>query len=201
MPRTGRQREFDEERAIDALVDVFWQVGFEAASMQDLVDATGVQRSSLYATFGDKQRLYVLALARYRDAALAHIARLDDGREVLPVLRDILLDGIRNAEDHPGRGCFVGRAIGERLPGDEAAAELVREVLAVDEATIGHALARGQAAGELAADFDPAAQARHLLVVMHGLRLLAAAEPEPRRLDDAVDAALAGLRPVGADRA
>ena len=61
----ARPREFDEERVKEALMKIFWQKGYEATSMQDLVDATGLLKGSLYGAFGDKQALYMIALAHY----------------------------------------------------------------------------------------------------------------------------------------
>ena len=61
----ARPREFDEEEVIDKAVEVFWAKGYEATSMQDLIDAMGIQRGSLYGTFGGKQNLFLKSLKRY----------------------------------------------------------------------------------------------------------------------------------------
>ena len=61
----ARPREFDEDRVKDALMNVFWEKGYEATSMQDLVAATGLLKGSLYGAFGDKQALYLAALEHY----------------------------------------------------------------------------------------------------------------------------------------
>jgi TetR/AcrR family transcriptional repressor of nem operon len=61
----ARPREFDEDRVLDALTNVFWEKGYEATSMQDLVKATGLLKGSLYGAFGDKKVLYMKALAHY----------------------------------------------------------------------------------------------------------------------------------------
>ena len=61
----ARPREFDEARVKEALMKVFWEKGYEATSMQDLVDATGLLKGSLYGAFGGKQALYMIALAHY----------------------------------------------------------------------------------------------------------------------------------------
>ena len=61
----ARPREFDEDRVKEALMKVFWEKGYEATSMQDLVDATGLLKGSLYGAFGGKQALYMIALAHY----------------------------------------------------------------------------------------------------------------------------------------
>ena len=55
----ARPREFDEDRVIEVLTRVFWEKGYEATSMQDLVKATGLLKGSLYGAFGDKKALYM----------------------------------------------------------------------------------------------------------------------------------------------
>jgi AcrR family transcriptional regulator len=61
----ARPRQFDEEKVIEKLMQVFWNKGYEATSMQDLVAATGLLKGSLYGAFGDKQALYMAALKHY----------------------------------------------------------------------------------------------------------------------------------------
>lgn len=61
----ARPKAFDTTAALDAAVRVFWERGYEATSVQDLVDALGVNRASLYGTFGDKAQLFEAALDRY----------------------------------------------------------------------------------------------------------------------------------------
>ena len=61
----ARPRQFDEQQAIESLMKVFWEKGYEASSMQDLVAASGLLKGSLYGAFGDKQTLYLMALKHY----------------------------------------------------------------------------------------------------------------------------------------
>jgi TetR/AcrR family transcriptional repressor of nem operon len=63
----GRPREFDEAQVLDAVIDLFWTKGYEAASLADMVEASGLNKSSLYNAFGSKDEIYDLALARYLD--------------------------------------------------------------------------------------------------------------------------------------
>jgi TetR/AcrR family transcriptional repressor of nem operon len=61
----ARPREFDEHRALESLMEVFWDKGYEAATLQDLVKASGLLKGSLYGAFGDKQAMYLAALKHY----------------------------------------------------------------------------------------------------------------------------------------
>jgi len=61
----ARPRQFDEQQVLERLMQVFWEKGYAAASMQDLVAASGLLKGSLYGAFGDKRALYLAALAHY----------------------------------------------------------------------------------------------------------------------------------------
>ncbi len=61
----ARPREFDEHQVIESLMSVFWDKGYEATTMQDLVKASGLLKGSLYGAFGDKQALYLASLKHY----------------------------------------------------------------------------------------------------------------------------------------
>lgn len=67
MSKMGRPRKFDMEAALDSAVDVFYAKGYEATTVDDLTAAMGVNRPSLYATFGNKETLFLQVLNRYRD--------------------------------------------------------------------------------------------------------------------------------------
>ena len=69
----GRPRSFDKERALDAALRVFWEKGYEGASLSDLTEAMGINRPSAYAAFGDKEALFRQVLERYENGPLAYM--------------------------------------------------------------------------------------------------------------------------------
>src|SRR5579863_5602053 len=71
--KMGRPREFSEATALDAAMRVFWEKGYEGASLDDLTQAMGINRSSLYASFGDKEELFNRVIARYAQGPIAFI--------------------------------------------------------------------------------------------------------------------------------
>ena len=66
MTHRGRPKTFDRETALDAAMLLFWERGFEQTCVDDLAAAMGIQTSSLYATFGDKEKLFLEAIEHYR---------------------------------------------------------------------------------------------------------------------------------------
>jgi TetR/AcrR family transcriptional repressor of nem operon len=191
----ARPKEFDPDTALEAALELFWRRGYEATSMADLVAHLGISRASLYGTFGSKHELYLTALDRYvqtRNPDL--IALLDQAGPALPAVRAFVRRYARDvACDTQGRGCFVVNTAVELLPRDKRAARRVESSWEALERALTAALIRAHAHGELAADKDPRALARLLLVVLQGLRVVGKARPSPERLHDAAEQALALL--------
>jgi TetR/AcrR family transcriptional repressor of nem operon len=182
----ARPREFDADAALDRAMDVFWAKGYEATSLDDLCDVTGLSRSSLYATFGSKRNLLLKSVDRYvaqRGPNLAAILAQD-----LPV-RDAFATLARHFIDQivagPGRrGCFLGNCAAELPRGDRVALARVRRGLESTEATFQHALARAKVRGELRADADLDALARCLTAGFQGLRLVGKVNQDRAFLND-----------------
>lgn len=195
MARTGRPRGFADDQVVDGAKDVFWRRGYAATSLRELKDELGVLPGSLYAAFGDKRALFLRALERYADDTREVAASIPLGSPVLPRLRAILGDVLAAARTAPGRGCMLGNTAAELLPGDDDAGRVVRGAFRALEGAIEQALTAAQRTGEIRADIDCGAHARHLVIVLQGLHVVARAEPDPHRLDDAIHAALALLTP------
>ena len=198
MPRT---REFDVEAAVGAAMELFWERGYEATSVDDLVARLGIGRGSLYAAFGSKHALYLRAVDRYRcEHVGAALAALDDrAAEIRPTLRrffDALVDealGEPGRGDAPRRGCFMVNATTERAACDAEVAARVRANAATMEAALEAAVRRAQARGEVAAGKDARALARFLTMAVQGLRVAGAAAPSRAALTDMVRLTLAAL--------
>ncbi|MFI6522093.1 TetR/AcrR family transcriptional regulator [Spirillospora sp. NPDC050679] len=191
----ARTREFDTDAAVDAAMEVFWSRGYEATSVQHLVEATGVGRGSLYAAFGSKDGLYEAALARYAAASTARIAdRLERDGPVRTVLRDLLMSLVDDTLDDPERrGCLMTNTAVERLPGDPAARRVVGAAFDRVAGSVTAALRRARARGELPPDTDVTALADFFFTTIQGLRVQGKAGADRRRLAAVVDTALLAL--------
>ena len=69
----GRPRGFDEDAALEAAMRVFWEKSYEGATIGDLTEAMGINRSSIYAAFGDKEAVFRRVMERYRERRMSHI--------------------------------------------------------------------------------------------------------------------------------
>ncbi|MFD2357325.1 TetR/AcrR family transcriptional regulator [Nonomuraea ferruginea] len=106
-PTIGRPRAFGEEAVLDRAAEVFWRHGYEGASMTTLTSAMGINRPSLYATFGSKEQLFERAFARYRETQLAQVRAALDQPTAYAAIEAFLrssADGL-TADDHP-LGCL-----------------------------------------------------------------------------------------------
>ena len=180
----ARPREFDPDEVLERATQVFWVRGFEKASLADLCEATGLNRSSLYAAFGDKRDLYLAALARYEDGSAARIAAALEGRPLREGLQAFLGGLIDSIVAGPGRrGCFIGNCAAEMARLDRRAAARVRKSLERVESSFRAGLETARERGELPGTADPAALARFLTAGIQGLRLVGKANPDRAALE------------------
>ena len=187
----ARTKEFDPDVVLRAAMDLFWRRGYEATSMQDLVDHLGIGRGSLYATFGSKHELYLLALDRYaEESGDRALEVLSQPGPVLPAVRSFLR-GFLYESLTDQKGCLVTNTAIE-CAHDRPIARRVESNWDGLETAIAGALVRARSQGELAAGKDPRALARFLVTLVQGLKVMAKV-PDERRMRDAVDQALSLL--------
>ena len=160
--RRGRPRAYDPQAALRRATDTFWKAGYSATSLDDISAATGMNRPSLYAAFGDKRALYLEALAHYWQSTLAATREaLADDRpldEALMRAYDAALS-IYFPEGHSPRGCFVvGTAVTEALEDAEIRKSLAEGLGAMD-ADFEARFRTAREKGALKGDADPAALA------------------------------------------
>ena len=176
--RRGRPRAYDPHAALERATDAFWGAGYSATSLDEISAATGMNRPSLYAAFGDKHALYLEALARYWRISLeATRAALNGDRplaEALMLAYEAALDIYFSGDGRP-RGCFVvGTAVTETVE-DLQIRENVAAGLKSMDADFETRLRKAKDLGELAGDADPAALAVLASATMHTIAIRARA--------------------------
>lgn len=191
----GRPKQFDSEVAVDAAMEVFWRKGYAATTPQDLVDALGIGKGSLYHAFGSKQELFLRALRHYGDTQVAALAeRLRAPGPVKERLRAALhLLAESDLADPDLRGCLAVNTSAELLGAGREAAEVIRGVFDRIEAVLQKAVEEGRCTGEINARCDPHEIASGLLATIVGMHVLARTADGPERLARIVAAALAPL--------
>lgn len=201
--RMARPREFNEASVLDAAVMCFWNRGFDATSIKDLVERTGITAASLYNAFGDKRALYERALSHYVEVSVAdRIARCEmlAPREAIAAFFEEVVR--RSLGDDDRKGCMLVNAALQVAPHDPEFRAMVGEVLMKIETFFLTRVQMGQAAGTITKSQPAETFARHLLGVLMGLRVLARVRPEQDLLEGIVAPSLALLDglPVEAPR-
>lgn len=176
-------------------METFWARGYAGTSVQDLVDATGVNRASLYGAFGDKERLFLAALDHYiGEVSAARTRRLREAESprvgLAAYLEDLVHFGVGKGR---GLGCLITNSAVELAPHDAEMAAKLRASFQRVADVLEETIRRGQAAGEYPADRDPKALAQFLLTVIHGLRVLMRAHATEEELRVVVKTALAAV--------
>ena len=193
---TGRPRAFDEETVLDRAAEVFWRRGYEGASLSALTSAMGINRPSLYATFGSKEELFRRAFTRYHDRQVATArAALDQPTAYASVeafLRSSA-DGL-TAEDHPP-GCFSIQGGLACAPENAPVPAALAAGRAATETALQERLSRAATEGDLPDGVDPRALARFVMVLSEGHAVHAAAGAGRAELHASVDIAMRALLP------
>lgn len=184
----ARPQEFDSEDVLDKAMLVFWHKGFDDTSIQDLVDATGLNRGSLYNAFGDKAQLFAQVMDRYRAASPTQILRTmpDDAspRQTLLQFFDILLERALNDPDH--KGCLLTNTAAGLYGCSDAMCGWMEETLQGFEDALKVVIEKGQAKGEISSASTAQALARFMVSIAQGLNVMARANPRPQVLHDIV---------------
>ena len=177
-PKRGRPRAYDPTEALKATRDVFWLKGYAATSLDDIVGATGMNRPSLYAAFGDKEAIYLAALKMQGELlvnAVAGACQLD--MKLKPFLDLFFERCIESymAGAQGARGCFlVGTALTESLMREDVG-EVVRSAFGRCEDALEQRFRRAKKDGDLPKTADARAIAMLMSSTMHEMAMLARA--------------------------
>ena len=176
----ARPREFDEQAVLDTATEHFWVNGYEATSMRDLAEGTGLTSPSLYNAFGDKRALYRLVLDRYVQSALVDCTEIFESDT--PPLQAIerYIDAIiaEALSDRQRKGCFVVNTALEVAPHDEEFREVVTYIFGRIERYLRDSIAAGQSDGSISTDQSAADLARLFLGTSLGIRVFARTRPD-----------------------
>jgi TetR/AcrR family transcriptional regulator, transcriptional repressor for nem operon len=164
---------------------VFWQQGYEATSVDDLLKATGLARQSLYNTFGDKKELFITALEHYRKQQGSRMLELLTNAPSVKVGFARLFQHVieESLGDKRCKGCLMVNTATELAPHDPTIRALVDAAEAHKEEVFTKALERAQATGELKPHHDPKALAQFLYNAILGLRVRARHKPKRETLE------------------
>ncbi|WP_328649361.1 TetR/AcrR family transcriptional regulator [Amycolatopsis sp. NBC_00348] len=194
---SGRPRGFDADEALERALLVFWEQGYEGASLATLTDAMGISTTSMYAAFGNKEELFRKALERYTEGPSAYLARALDEPTALGVVTAIFAGTIRTTTRPAGpHGCLGVQ--GALATGDagRGARDLLVEWRDNGYTHIRDRFDRAVDDGDLPPDADPGVLARYVTALAYGIAVQASSGVGRAELQDMADAALRAWPPL-----
>jgi AcrR family transcriptional regulator len=191
--RRGRPRAYEPEIALGKALDLFRTQGFAATSLDDLSEATGMNRPSLYGAFGDKRELYIKSYQRYREDARASMVEIF--RQEMPVRQrlerifasalNIYLSGETGA-----RGCFTVVTAASEAVGDPDIRAMVLDGLNELDKAFASCFRRAKEKGELPESADPAVLAQLASATVHSIAIRSRARVSRKELEAIVKGAI-----------
>jgi AcrR family transcriptional regulator len=188
----GRQRQFQKEEVLARAMEVFWRKGYSGTSLSDLTEAMGINKPSLYAAFGNKEKLFVSAINEYVEQYGApHFDKLLNGEASLRERVKAYLDSIANMMTNarlPG-GCFVADSTCEAgshcLP--EGAEETILSINTASTKAFVSLFRDEQSKGHIESSASPDVLADYLLALQFGLAVMARNGIQRTRLEKMID--------------
>jgi TetR/AcrR family transcriptional repressor of nem operon len=179
----ARPIQFERDEVLEKAMRAFWDQGYNATSMTDLVDATDLRPGSIYAAFDSKEGLFLAALDHYAEQSVAKIERaLTEAESPLEGIRSFFRKlGREAAGEYSNRSCLLVNTVLELARQNETVQKRVNRHLGAIETLFRHALENAQSSGELSPDKDPKALAAFLMTSIWGLRVLGGTNPAPAR--------------------
>ena len=191
----ARQKEFEKEEVLEKAMDTFWRFGFEGTSMQSLVKNMGINRSSLYETFGDKRSLFEAAITHYEKTRMQgmvdRLLEMEASKSAIALVFDSLID--QSLSDEERRGCFITNTAIELCPHDPQIAKKIAIDMKIVEKAFYKVLVNAQSKGEIALEKDMKQIAQYLTSSFQGIRVMAKINQEPEFLKNIVKVTLSVL--------
>jgi AcrR family transcriptional regulator len=192
MATRGRPRQFDRDVALRRAMEVFWEWGYEGASLSDLTAAMGINAPSLYGVFGSKAALFQEAVELYdaTEGAAGHVALHDEPTARAAIEGVLRCNAAAFADPSTPRGCMVVLAATNTTPANEGVRDYLAGRRRDDRAALRARLARGVADGDLSPDVDLDDLATYCSVVLNGLAVQARDGASAAALDAVIDRAM-----------
>jgi TetR/AcrR family transcriptional regulator, transcriptional repressor for nem operon len=195
LKEMARTKEFDQEEVLTKAMYAFLRSGYEGTSMQTLVSIMGINRGSLYDTFGDKRSLFLAAIAHYEATivkdTMASLMTVDAGKQTIINLFRGLVVGMTKEKNC--YGCLMTNTAVELCPHDTEARGKIDTHFSQMARAFKQALSKAQSKGEIKSDRDVDSMAQYLTSSLQGLRVMGKVNRDPQTLNNIADVILSVL--------
>ncbi|MEM7474510.1 MAG: TetR/AcrR family transcriptional regulator [Planctomycetota bacterium] len=195
----GRPREFDMDEVLDAMVGVFWEKGYEGTSLSDILEATGLQKGSIYKAFQNKQEMFEKALERYLRLLHAETQAVVEKASsplagIEAMLKRVVEESCSKQSDF--RGCLAVRSMADRTAHAERAIEILQAAVASAEKGLANLIEAAQSQGEIRCDLSAKSLAEALYCYISGMLATSRITTSKARTERLVSFALHMLQPA-----
>ena len=191
----GRHYEFNKDETLSKAMRVFWQKGYKATSMKDLVDEMGIQPGSIYNTFGDKHSLFLESIKHYGEVVTANTIKiLNEGESPTENIKKFFNEMIQRPYDKRCIGCFVVNSVVELAPHDDQTADIVNGILKNIESAFYECLLKAQQLGEISKESNVKALSSFFASCTHWLLVTGKSDASGEQMKDIVNVMLSTLK-------
>ncbi len=190
----ARVKNFDKEEILKKATELFWKKGFHGTSVQDLVEHTGISRSSLYDTYGDKYKLFIETLKDYQkntQRSLAELPQQKSFKDFIQLFLDSRVSISLNDKDH--KGCFLANCSVELAPHDEMVCDITFENMDAFVNRFAPLFEKAMSDGEINDTKNAKALARYLFNTVTGLLVIGKTTQDPVILNDIVTTSMKAI--------
>ena len=184
----GRPREFKTEQVIEAAMQQFWRAGYEATSLQDLLEVMHLSKSSLYQTFGSKHELFLRSIDFYQQSLVDEIYKsLSNSRTSKAFLKQLLENVIAEAASKKKKGCLLVNTVNELSHRDKTVSKAVLIAFRNVENVIRLAVEQGKKEGTIKTAVSTETLVDYIITNISGLRTMAKSGADKSRLASVVN--------------
>lgn len=190
-----KPKKFNEKEALNVIMDVFWQKGYDGTSIDDLLQKLKIGKQSLYNAFGEKKAIFKKALDQYYVMSTEILDTLNSQNASFSDIKDYFL--VRHTAfsftDYNHKACFVGNTISNMSQEDQQLAEFALNYLKFVESAFENALICALRKGEIKGDLNVKSTAKYLVTMAYGLGILARAKENENELKSMIELSLSFL--------
>ncbi|MCP5244614.1 MAG: TetR/AcrR family transcriptional regulator [Burkholderiales bacterium] len=193
--KKGRPLGFDPNKTLEIAMNIFWEKGYDRTTLEDILDAANISKSSFYNAYGNKYKIFEKSLDLFCDNQIAMVEKglshFSNGREFLEAFLRSIVQSARLKEPH--LGCFLVNTAHEFAGRDAHVSQKLNGSTLRLNGILQEAIINGQSAGVINQRKEPGTLAFYIMSNIAGIRSMVSAQVDPDRLDEIVDVTLAAL--------
>ncbi|MEL6987954.1 MAG: TetR/AcrR family transcriptional regulator [Bacteroidota bacterium] len=188
----ARTKQFNRDEVLDKAKTLFWQKGYHATSVQDLVNHLGINRGSIYDTFGDKQQLYNLALASYQEDQAQFLSKhFEQASSIKMALQTLFENAYQTLKDK--KGCFIVNCTNEYYNQHPDIGLFLTNNQRFFTKLVGKYIKQGQDNGEISEEYSAKELSNFVFTFFSGLQTVAKLDIKKKELKEIIDIGLSKL--------